>query len=38
MVGFKVEYGSTKAIDVDLLQYANDDGDGSAASFNSKTQ
>ncbi|WP_419820639.1 CSLREA domain-containing protein [Acinetobacter sp.] len=33
---FKVEYGSTKAIDVDLLQYANDDGDGNAAALTAK--
>ncbi|MGR2922744.1 CSLREA domain-containing protein [Acinetobacter guillouiae] len=33
---FKIEYGSTKAIDVDLLKYANDDGDGNAAALTAK--
>lgn len=33
---FKIEYGSTKAIDVDLLKYANDDGDGNAAGLTAK--
>lgn len=33
---FKIEYGSTKAIDVDLLKYANDDGDGDAAALTAK--
>lgn len=33
---FKIEYSSTKAIDVDLLQYANDDGDGNAAALTAK--
>jgi len=33
---FKIEYGSTKAIDVDLLKYANDDGDGNAAVLTAK--
>lgn len=33
---FNIEYGSTKAIDVDLLQYANDDGDGNAAALTEK--
>ncbi|RZG74040.1 CSLREA domain-containing protein [Acinetobacter wuhouensis] len=31
-----IEAGSTKAIDVDLLQYANDDGDGNAAALITK--
>ncbi|MCP6492098.1 hypothetical protein NL519_38715, partial [Klebsiella pneumoniae] len=33
---FNIEQGSTKAIDVDLLQYANDDGDGNAAALTEK--
>lgn len=33
---FKIESGSTKAIDVDLLQYANDDGDGNAVALTAK--
>ena len=33
---FKIEYGSTKAIDVDLLKYANDDGDGDSAALTEK--
>jgi len=33
---FKIEYGSTKPIDIDLLQYANDDGDGNVAALTTK--
>ncbi|MEQ1308962.1 CSLREA domain-containing protein [Acinetobacter bereziniae] len=31
-----IEYGSTKPLDVDLLQYANDDGDGNVAALTAK--
>lgn len=31
-----IAYGSSNAIDVDLLQYANDDGDGNAAALTAK--
>ena len=33
---FNIEAGSTKPIDVDLLQYANDDGDGDLAALTAK--
>lgn len=31
-----IAYGSSNAIDIDLLQYANDDGDGNAAALTAK--
>lgn len=33
---FNIEYGSTKPLDIDLLQYANDDGDGNVAALTEK--
>ncbi|KAF1011771.1 MAG: hypothetical protein GAK29_04927 [Acinetobacter bereziniae] len=33
---FNIEYGSTKPLDIDLLQYANDDGDGNVAVLTEK--
>lgn len=35
-VTLNIEYGSTKPLDVDLLQYANDDGDGNVAALTAK--